>query len=412
MNARIVVTGIGVVSPLGIGREAMWQGAAAGMPANAPVTLFDPSGHGVRIACEVPGFQASDYMEAKEARRLDRHQHMAVAAALLAIEDSGYAVAGDSILEGAVVSNSSCGLMALEQSVRTLLDRGPSRMSPFGTPMVSPNLAGGHIAMRLGLHGPGFSIASACASGADAIGIAADIIRRGEARMMLAGASDAPVTPYFIEGFDVIGVLSRDNEDPARASRPFDINRAGFVLGEAAVLFVLEEREAALERGAEVLCEVAGHASLADAHHITDPDPSGEPQARTLMAAMAAAGVEPSQVGYVNAHGGGSRVGDPREIAMLRRVFGDAAPTLAVSSTKAMHGHCMGASAALEAAIAAEALRRGQLPITANLADIDPECLGVDHVTGATRERRIDYAMSVNYGLGGHNAALVLRRAD
>lgn len=407
---RVVVTGIGVVSPLGIGRTSLWQSVLAGRSGCGPITLFDASAHSARIACEAHGFDPGEFMSPKVARRMDRFQQMAVAAALMAVEDAGLSGAR---LErtGTVMGNGAGGVISQELGYRTMLDRGPGRVSPFAAPMLLPNMGAAHVAMELGLHGPVYCVGTACAAGGDALGAAAAIIRRGDAQMMLAGGAESTITPFFVAGFEAMGVLSTANDDPSRATRPFSSDREGFAMGEAGVVLVLEQLEAAVARGAQVICELAGYGQTIDGHHIADPDPTGEPQARAVRLALEDAGLEPGQVEHVNAHGGGSRVGDAREIAMLKAALGeDVAARVAVSGTKGMHGHCMGATGALEAAITSLAIHEQALPPTINLEDLDPDCTGVDHVRHSARPARIDVALSANYGLGGHNAVLALRR--
>jgi 3-oxoacyl-[acyl-carrier-protein] synthase II len=274
-------------------------------------------------------------------------------------------------------------------------------------------MAAGQVSMELGLHGPVTAVCTACAAGTDALGTAVDVLRRGDARAMLAGGADALITPYFVAGFDAMGVLSHRNDDPAGAARPFDGERDGFLVGEAAAVLVLEPLDEARARGAEVICEVAGYGASNDAHHLTDPDPTARPQAAAVAAAIRDAGIAPDEVDHVNAHGGASKPGDPAEVKALRLALGEeAAARTAVSSTKSMHGHCMAAAGALEAAITALALREGLVPPTINLREVDPACLGVDHVANAARRADLRAAISTSFGLGGHNAALVLTRAE
>lgn len=406
---RIAITGIGVVSPLGIGRKALWDSVLEGRNGHGPITLFDASEMEIRIACEAHGFEPADFMPAKMARRMDRFQQLGLAAARLAVEDADLEGV-DLERTGVVLGNGACGVISLEQGFRTLRERGPERVSPFAAPMLLPNIGAGYVAMELGLHGPNFCIGTACAAGGDALGSAAAIIRRGDADMMLAGGADSTITPFFTAGFEAMGVLSRSNDDPARATRPFSVDRQGFAMGEAGVVMVLEELRSAQQRGARVICELAGYGQSIDGHNIADPDPTGEPQARAVRIALADAQLVPEQIGYINGHGGGSRVGDAREVAMLQAALGEqVAEQVSFSSTKGGHGHCMGATGALEAAITALALAEQVLPPTLNLEQIDPDCEGIGHVTGAARPSSFDVALSANYGLGGHNAVLALR---
>lgn len=408
-DERVVITGIGVVSPVGIGRAAMWDAVTGGRSGAGPITLFDTAGMDVTIACEVGDFVVADFIERRAARRMDRHAQFAVAAARLAVDDAGLEIDQDGAGIGAVIGNGGAGTISREEQHAVMLDRGVDRISPFSIPLSVANMGAGQVSMELGLRGPVTAVCTACASGTDAIGQAVDTIRRGDARAMLAGGADALISPFFVAGFTAMKVLSRRNDDPAGAPRPFDASRDGFLVGEAGAVVVLERLGDARARGAQILCEVAGYGASNDAHHITDPDPGGAPQAAALRAALADAGIPAERVNHVNAHGGASQPGDPTELAALRSVLGDeAAARATVTATKSMHGHCMGATGALEAAITALTLREGLVPPTLNLTDLDPACAGVDHVTGTARRVDVDVAVSTSFGLGGHNAALVL----
>ncbi|HSI31850.1 MAG TPA: beta-ketoacyl-ACP synthase II [Miltoncostaeaceae bacterium] len=411
-RARVAVTGIGVVSPLGIGREEMWRSVSEGRSGAGLITLFDASDWPVRMACEAHGFDPSDFMDRRVARRMDRYAQFAVAAARMAVADAGLPIDRDGEGIGAIIANGGSGPASREEQHAVLLERGPDRVSPFAIPLSVANMGAGQVSMELGLHGPVTAICNACAAGTDAIGTALDVLRRGDARAMLAGGADATITPYFLAGFDAMRVLSHHNDDPAGAARPFDRDRDGFLVGEAGAVLVLEPLDEARARGAEVICEIAGYGATADAYHITDPDPTGEPQARAVTAAIEDAGVAPEDIDHVNAHGGASQPGDPTEVRALQLALGEeAAARVAVSATKSMHGHCMGATGALEAAITALALREGVVPPTINLHDLDPACGGVDHVANAARPADLRVAMSTSFGLGGHNSALVMTRA-
>ncbi|HVH00544.1 MAG TPA: beta-ketoacyl-ACP synthase II [Miltoncostaeaceae bacterium] len=412
-RVRVAVTGIGVVSPLGIGREEMWRSVEEGRSGAGLITLFDASDLPVRMACEAHGFEPTDFMDRRAARRMDRYAQFAVASAKLAVADAGLPIDRDGEGIGAIIANGGSGATSREEQHIALLERGVDRVSPFAIPLSVANMGAGQVSMELGLHGPVTAVSTACAAGTDAIGTALDILRRGDARAMLAGGADTLVTPYFVAGFDAMRVLSHRNDDPAGAARPFDRDRDGFLIGEAGAVLVLERLDDARARGAEVICELAGYGASADAYHITDPDPTGEPQARAVTAALEDAGIAPAQVDHVNAHGGASKPGDPTELLALRLALGDeAAARVAVSATKSMHGHCMGATGALEAAITALAVREGLVPPTINLTELDPACGGVDHVANAARPADLRVAMSTSFGLGGHNAALIVTRAD
>jgi 3-oxoacyl-[acyl-carrier-protein] synthase II len=405
------MTGIGVACPLGIGREEMWKSVVAGRSGAGLITLFDTTDSDVRIACEAHGFEPTDFIDRKASRRMDRYAQLAVAAARLAVADAGLTIDNDGAGIGAIIGNGGSGTISREEQHTVMLERGPDRVSPFAIPLSVANMGAGQVSIELGLRGPVTAVCTACAAGTDAIGMAAEVIRRGDARSMLAGGGDTLISPYFVAGFDAMRVLSHRNDDPAGAARPFDLDRDGFLVGEAGAVVVLERLDDALARGAEIICEVAGYGASADGFHITDPDPSGTAQARAVRAALDDAGIAPGDVDHVNAHGGASQPGDPAEVRMLQLVLGeDVASRVAVSATKSMHGHCMGATGALEAAITGLALRESVLPPTINLTTIDPACAGVDHVANASRPADIRVALSASYGLGGHNAVLALTR--
>jgi 3-oxoacyl-[acyl-carrier-protein] synthase II len=408
---RVVVTGIGMVSALGIGRDEPFEAALQGRSGAAPIRGFDASEHRVRIACEVSDFDPEDFMDRKAARRVDRFAQMAVAAAKLAVDDAGVPIGGGEGV-GAVIASGTGGSITRDQQHDVFLERGPDRVSPFAIPQTVPNMSSAQVSIQLGLRGPVTTTATACAAGTDAIGIATSILRRGAAQTMLAGGSESLVTPFWVAGFDAMRVLTRNNDDPAGAARTFDAARDGFLIGEGSAVLVLESLEAARARGARPICEVLGHGASADAYHITDPSPSGEPQARAVTIALERAGVTPEEVGYVNAHGGASQPGDPAEVRALVTALGDAAADTPVSATKGLHGHCMAAAGAIEASLSALAVSRGRIPPTINLTVVDPECAGVDHVAGVARDAEVKVAVSTSFGLGGHNSALVLGRID
>jgi len=406
---RVVVTGIGVISSLGVGREDVWRNALAGTPGGAHITGVDIGISPVTIACEARAFVAEDFVDRRLARRADRVTHFALAAALLALDDAQLTISADGHDTGCILGTGTGGNHVRDENHRIMLERGVDRISPFAIPYSMCNHPPAEVSMRLGLRGPTMAMVTACAAGTDAIGTSTAIIRRGDADVMLAGGADAMITPLWLAGFNAMRVLSHHEENPAAAQRPFDTSRDGFLIGEGSAVLVLESLEHAQGRGAAIICEIAGYGASADAHHITDPDPTGISQSRAMRAAVADAGIPAQMIGYVNAHGGASRPGDPSEVAAIRRAFGDElAARTAVSATKSMHGHCMGATGAIEGALTALAVAGGQIPPTINLTDLDPECAGVDHVIGTARTQRLDAAMSSNNGLGGHNAAIVL----
>ena len=409
---RVVVTGIGLVTSLGIGREANWEAALAGRSGARPITSFEPLDTRTTIACEVQDFDPADHMDKRVARRMDRFAQFAVAAGRMALEDAGLAIdATFAPRIGALVGSGIGGLETFVQQVTNAQERGPDRLSPLFIPMVIANMAAAQVSMELGLQGPLSTISTACASGNHALGDATEMIRSGRADAMLAGGAEASVTRVGVGAFNAMRALSTRNDDPAGASRPFDRERDGFVMGEAGAILVLEALDHAEARGAEPICEVLGYGLSGDAHHLTEPDPTGTAPAAALTMALRDAGVAPEEVDYVNAHATSTPVGDPNEVRALRLALGDeVAARTAVSSTKSMHGHCLGAAGGVEGALTALAIREGVVPPTINLDDLDPECAGVDHVANEARDADIRVAVSNAFGFGGHNAILVLGR--
>jgi 3-oxoacyl-[acyl-carrier-protein] synthase II len=409
---RVVVTGLGLVTSLGIGREENWAAAIAGRSGAAPITRFEPVDTATAIACEVKGFEPTDFIEHRAARRMALPAQFAVAAGRLALEDAALAVAKE--MRPRVGVAVGCGIGGLEAFVEQTLvvdRRGPDRVSPYFVPLVIPNMAAAHVSMELGLQGPVTCPSTACASGNHALGEATEHIRSGRADAMLAGGAEAIVTRTGVAAFNAMRALSTRNDAPEAASRPFDRGRDGFVMGEAGAVLVLESLEHALGRGAEPICEVLGYGLTGDAHHVTEPDPTGESPAAAVTMALADARVEPAAVDYVNAHATSTPVGDTSEVRALRRALGDeAAARTMVSSTKSMHGHCLGAAGGVEAALTALTIREGMVPPTINLDGLDPACEGVDHVANTAREAEVRVAVSSAFGFGGHNAILVMGR--
>jgi len=409
---RVAVTGIGVVSSIGIGREDLWRNVLAGVSGAATISTFDPSRLPTQIACEARDFVAADFMDRRTERRLDRFAQLAIAAAGLALDDAGLEAASVPYA-GVYVGSGIGGLATFVDQTQVYFDRGPDRLSPLFIPMMIANMAAAQISMQYGLHDPVLSPVAACATSNHAIGEALDAIRLGRADVIVAGGSEASIVEMGIAAFNAMRALSVRNDDPAGASRPFDVDRDGFVMGEASAILVLEEMTRARARGAHIYAELKGYGLTGDAHHVTEPDPTGAAPAAAIAMALRDAGVEPEQVGYVNAHATSTPVGDPNEIRAIRLALGDDhAERCMVSSTKSMHGHCLGAAGGIEAAITALALETGTVPATINVDNLDPDCLGVDHVVGAPRSASVDVALSNAFGFGGHNAALVLGRAE
>lgn len=404
---RVVVTGLGIVSPLGVGWRAAWDNALAGTSTAREITRFDASEHACRIACEVRDFVPQDHIDRRALRRMDRVSQFAVAAARMAVEDAGLEIEDGGERAGVVMSTGNGSSESFEEFHRTLLERGHERVSPLTVPVTIVNMSAGHVSIELGLRGPSSCVVTACASGNHGIGDAAALIRRGAADVMLAGGTEAGVTPFCMASLDATRALSRRNDDPEHACRPFDAGRDGFVSAEGAGVLVLESLEHAEARGADIVCELAGYGLSADAYHLTDPDPSGRWQVAAMQMALDKAGRGADEVDYVNAHGTSTPAGDPVEVGAIRQLLGeDRAREVMVSSTKSMHGHGMGAAGGFEAVLTALAIREGRVPPTINVDDLDDACAGVDHVLGEAREATVRLALSNSFGFGGHNAVL------
>ena len=406
----MVITGLGAVTPLGLDVQSTWESAVAGRSGVDWIRSFDPADYPVRIAAEVVGFEPEEVVPAKEARRMDRNVLLAVAAAQEAWRSAALGVV-DPARTGILVGSAIGGIAGIAEQHRIMVERGPDRVSPFFLPSVLVDTASGQIAIQLGLRGPNFAPVSACATGSTAVGEGAAMIRRGQADVVLAGGTEAAVTPLVLAGFCAMRGLVAEEDDPSRASRPFDATRAGFVMGEAACILVLEELEVARARGAAVIAEVVGYGASNDAHHLAQPDPESVGVAEMMRAALAGAGITTDEVGYLNAHGTSTPLGDLAETRAIKQVFGDHAYRLAVSSTKSVTGHCFGAAGAIEAMMCALALRDGILPPTINYRTPDPEC-DLDYVPNEARRVQVDVALSNAMGLGGHNACVILRRAS
>ncbi len=410
LGKRVVITGIGMVSPLGVGVEASWDAAIHGRSGIGPITQFDASAFASQIAGEVKDFDPAMYIEAKEIKKMDRFIHFAMAAATMAVEDAKLEIGphnADRV--GVFIGSGIGGLRSIENYHQVLLDKGPRRVSPFFIPMLIINLASGNVSIKFGAKGPNSAVATACATGSHAIGDAFRLIQRGEADAMIAGGAEAVITPLAVAGFSAMKALSTRNDEPGKASRPFDAERDGFVIGEGAGVVIIERMEHALARGAKIYGEIIGYGMSSDAYHITTPAPNGEGAARCMSAAIGDAGIPPETVEYINAHGTSTRYGDELETAAIKQVFGKHAYKLCVSSTKSMTGHLLGAAGGVEAIFTVLAVLHGAVPPTINLDHPDPEC-DLDYVPNTVRSRELDVAMNNSFGFGGTNACLIFRK--
>jgi 3-oxoacyl-[acyl-carrier-protein] synthase II len=408
-----VITGIGLVTPVAIGTEETWQGLVSGKSGIGPITHFDHSQFATHFAGEIRNFDPTRFMTSRDAKNLDPFIQYAVAAGALAMEDSGLKIE-PSFAErvGCFVGAGLGGVTTIESTCRTLWDKGPRHgISPFFVPMIIVNLAPGQISIRHGAKGPNLSQVSACSSGAHAIGDAFRVIQRGDVDAMICGGAEATVTALGVGGFNSLRALSTRNEAPQEASRPFDKDRDGFVIAEGAGIIVLEELEFAKKRGAKIYAELAGYGLNADAHHITAPAPEGEGAQRCMKLALKDAGLSPSDIGYINAHGTSTKMNDANETLAIKKVFGDHSRSLMVSSTKSMTGHMLGAAGGVEAAISALTLARGVIPPTINYTTPDPDC-DLDYVPNTAREVRVKHALSSSFGFGGTNACLIMSRYE
>ncbi len=407
---RVVITGAGAVTPVGNTADEFWAALVAGRSGIGPITRFDTTGYATRIAGEVKGFDPLKYIDKKDDRRFDLFLKYAVACAVMAVEDAGLKTDRvDATRFGVLVGSGIGGIETLLDNYETLRTKGPDRVSPFFIPMIIVNMASGVISMRFGAKGPNSSVVTACATGNHAIGDAMRIIERGDADVMIAGGSEAIIIPLTIAGFCQMKAMSTRNDDPTKASRPFDAERDGFVCGEGGGLVVLEALEHARKRDARIYAEVVGYGMTGDAHHMTAPDPEGDGAARAMAAALRDASLEPSAVGYINAHGTSTPYNDKFETIAIKRVFGDHAKKLAVSSTKSMTGHLLGAAGGIEAIATAFALHHGVLPPTMNYEKPDPDC-DLDYVPNQARKQDVEVALSNAFGFGGTNATLAFRK--
>jgi 3-oxoacyl-[acyl-carrier-protein] synthase II len=412
MGRRVVVTGMGAISPLGLSVPELWQGIVEARSGVGPITLFDASGFETRFAAEVKEFDPTRYMDRKEARRTDRFVQFAVAATLEALRTSELQITAENRDEvGVFIASGIGGITTLSEQFDVLRARGPGRISPFLIPAMITNLAAGQVSIVTGARGPSYCITSACASSAHAIGEAAETIRRGWARVIIAGGSEASITPIGVAGFNAMRALSTANHRPAAASRPFDADRDGFVMGEGAAVLILEDLEHALDRSARILAEVTGYAATSDAYHISNLAEDGEGIVRAIRLALRRSGLDPAEVDYINAHATGTPAGDPVEAAAIRQVFGARGSAPPVSSTKSQFGHLLGAAGAIEAVVSVLAMQHGLLPPTINLNRPDPAC-DLDVVPNQPRPATVRVVMSNSFGFGGHNVCLVFRRFE
>jgi len=409
-SGRVVVTGIGVVTPIGTGVETFWANCLAGKNGVRKITLDDVSPFTTQIAAEVPDFEPTDWLDKKEARRIDRVITFAVASARMAMADSGI-VLTEELRDnfGVYIGSGIGGLNVMSEQTKVLYQRGPDRVSPFWVPYMIANMPGGIVAIQFGLHGPNMATVTACSTGANTIGEAAHAIKRGDATMMLAGGTEASICDIGIAAFCAARAMSTRNDSPEHASRPFDRDRDGFVMGEGSGVVVLEDYDHAIARGAKIYAEIVGYGMTADAHHITAIAADAKQPARAITRAVASAGITVEDIGYVNAHGTSTPIGDPTETKALKLALGDHAYSVAVSSTKSMIGHTLGAAGAIETIVCILALRDGIMPPTRNLDNPDDAC-DLDYIPHVARKKELKYALNNSFGFGGHNVSLVLKK--
>jgi 3-oxoacyl-[acyl-carrier-protein] synthase II len=409
MTRRVVVTGLGMATPLGTGVEKSWEAACAGKSGIGPITKFDPSPFAAQIAGEVTDFRSEDFMDKQQIRRFDIFIHYAVASARMALEDSGLKIdSSNAHRVGSIIGSGLGGLAMLEYFHKVLLEKGPRRISPFFIPGMIANMAPGQIAIEFGAKGPNISIETACAASCHAVGEAFRLIREGISDAMITGGSEAVVTPLALGGFCSMRALSTRNDEPEKASRPFDLDRDGFVMGEGAGILILEDLELALERGANIYAEVVGYGLTADAYHVSAPEPEGEGAISCMKMALNYAGLRPDQIDYINAHGTSTKLNDISENKAIKAVFGEHAYKLAISSTKSMTGHLLGGAGGIEAIFTALTIKHGIIPPTINYETPDPEC-DLDYVPNVSRRAKVRAAMSNSFGFGGTNACLIFK---
>lgn len=405
-----MVTGLGVISPVGLTISSMWEALVSGQSGVAYISSFDPTPFETKIAAEVKGFDASVYVTRKQARYMDRFTQFAVAASLQAVEAARLTINTDNAEEtGVIIGNSVCGLLTVSEQFRVLSEMGPRRISPVLAPTMTGDAAPVQVSLILGIKGVSYSPSSTCSSGADAIGQAYELIRQGNAKIMIAGGAEAPIIPLVLAAFGAIRALSTKNDNPEAACRPFDTERDGFVLGEGAAIIVLEDATYALERGAPILGEIVSYGATSDAFHLTQPSPDGEGAIRAVRLALKRASLSPNEIDYINAHGTATLLNDRTETTVIKSVFGDRAKHIPVSAIKSMIGHLLGAAGSIEAVITILAINHGVLPPTINLTHPDPDC-DLDYVPNQARRAKIQTAMSNSFGFGGHNSVLIFRQ--
>jgi 3-oxoacyl-[acyl-carrier-protein] synthase II len=407
---RVVVTGLGALTPIGLTVQEYWNNLLAGTSGGAPITYFDTAAYDTRFACELKGFKATEYLDRKSAQRMDPFSQYAVVASDQAVADAGVSAKEiDPDRIGVVYGSGIGGMTTYDTQFTNYMQGGPRRISPFFIPMLIPDIASGNISIKHGFQGPNYATVSACATASHAIGDAMRLIQFGDADVMLCGGSEAPITPMGLGGFNAMKALSTRNDAPARASRPFDRQRDGFVMGEGAGTVVLEELEHALRRGVRIYCELVGIGFTADAYHLTAPPEGGEGAVRSMRRTLHEAGITPDRIDYINVHGTSTPLGDIAETRAIKTVFGDAARTVNISSTKSMTGHLLGAAGAVEAIAAILACCHDVIPPTINLEDPDPEC-DLNYTPNAAVQRTVTYALSNTFGFGGHNASLLVKK--
>jgi 3-oxoacyl-[acyl-carrier-protein] synthase II len=412
LTRRVVVTGVGLVSSVGIGTDATWQALCAGQSGIAPITHFDAAPFAARIAGEVKGFDPLQFVEKKDVKKMDPFILFALAGAEFAMKDAGLTITPEFADDaGVFIASGIGGFGTIEREHKELLNGGPRRISPFFIPASIINLAAGHVSIRFGAKGPNLATCTACTASAHSIGESFEIIRRGDARVMIAGGSEAAITPMSVGGFAAMRALSTRNDEPSKASRPFDKDRDGFVIGEGAGIVILEELEFAKARGAQIYAEIVGYGLSSDAYHLTGQPEDANGAVRSMKMALRKAGIQPSEVDYINAHGTSTPINDPTETLALKSTFGEHAHKVAVSSTKSMTGHLLGAAGGLEAGISALAVRHQIAPPTINLDNPDPKC-DLDYVPHAARKMKIRYALSNSFGFGGTNGTLLFKQYE